>query len=80
VRQFHAGEIALEFVRDGVNHIWTGVDHLLFLLALLLRLRSCASGETGSRGRAVDRDSRGAQGRDRVHPRTLDHACARVSA
>jgi hypothetical protein len=36
VRQFHAGEIALEFVRDGVNHIWTGLDHLLFLLALLL--------------------------------------------
>ena len=36
VRQFHAGEIALEFVRDGVNHIWTGFDHLLFLLALLL--------------------------------------------
>ncbi len=26
----------LEFVREGISHIWTGVDHLLFLLALLL--------------------------------------------
>src|SRR5205823_4509589 len=36
VRQFHAGQIALEFIRDGVNHIWSGADHLMFLLALLL--------------------------------------------
>lgn len=28
--------IAASFVRDGVWHIWTGYDHLLFLLALLL--------------------------------------------
>ena len=24
------------FIREGVHHIWTGYDHLLFLLALLL--------------------------------------------
>ena len=36
VRQFHLGEIVWEFVRDGVAHIWSGLDHLLFLLALLL--------------------------------------------
>jgi HupE / UreJ protein len=27
---------ALEFVREGVWHIWTGFDHVLFLLSLLL--------------------------------------------
>jgi HupE / UreJ protein len=27
---------AASFVRDGIRHIWTGWDHLLFLLALLL--------------------------------------------
>jgi HupE / UreJ protein len=26
----------LEFVREGIAHIWAGIDHLLFLLALLL--------------------------------------------
>jgi hypothetical protein len=36
VRQFHPGEIAFEFIKDGVNHIWTGLDHILFLCALLL--------------------------------------------
>ena len=36
VRQFHFGEVALEFVREGVSHIWSGIDHLLFLFALLL--------------------------------------------
>jgi hypothetical protein len=36
IRQFHFFEVALEFVRDGVSHIWGGLDHLLFLLALLL--------------------------------------------
>src|SRR5262249_8285044 len=33
---FHAGADFLEFVREGVRHIWSGLDHLLFLLALLL--------------------------------------------
>jgi hypothetical protein len=34
------------FVREGVHHIWTGYDHLLFLLALLLPgvLRRTADG------------------------------------
>ena len=36
VRQFHAGAIVLEFIREGVHHIASGIDHLLFLLALLL--------------------------------------------
>jgi hypothetical protein len=36
VRQLHAGADFLEFVLDGIGHIWTGVDHLLFLIALLL--------------------------------------------
>jgi hypothetical protein len=36
VHQFHAFATAAEFVREGVRHIWTGADHLLFLIALLL--------------------------------------------
>src|SRR5262249_54810513 len=36
VRQFHPGADFIEFVREGVRHIWTGLDHVLFLLALLL--------------------------------------------
>ena len=36
VKQFHLGEVVWEFVRDGIAHIWSGIDHLLFLLALLL--------------------------------------------
>lgn len=31
-----ATTVAASFVRDGVWHIWTGYDHLLFLLSLLL--------------------------------------------
>jgi hypothetical protein len=30
------GRQFLEFLREGVSHIWTGYDHILFLLALLL--------------------------------------------
>lgn len=36
VHYFHFAEGFLEFVREGVWHIWTGLDHILFLLALLL--------------------------------------------
>lgn len=36
VHQFHFGEVLLEFLHDGTWHIWTGLDHLLFLFALLL--------------------------------------------
>lgn len=36
VRHLHPGADFVEFVRDGVGHIWTGLDHLLFLVALLL--------------------------------------------
>ena len=34
---------AWEFIKLGVEHIWTGYDHLLFLFALLLVCRSFAS-------------------------------------
>jgi hypothetical protein len=36
VHQFHFWEVVAEFIRDGVGHIWTGPDHMLFLVALLL--------------------------------------------
>lgn len=36
VHQFHLWTAFLEFVREGVEHVWSGWDHLLFLLALLL--------------------------------------------
>jgi hypothetical protein len=36
VRQFHFLDVMLEFTREGIWHIWTGPDHILFLLALLL--------------------------------------------
>jgi hypothetical protein len=36
VHQFHLWQIVVEFVREGIWHIWTGLDHILFLLALLL--------------------------------------------
>jgi hypothetical protein len=36
VRQLRPGADFAEFAREGVRHIWTGLDHLLFLLALLL--------------------------------------------
>ncbi len=36
IRQFHFAAILTEFVREGLWHIWSGLDHILFLLALLL--------------------------------------------
>jgi len=36
VHRFRAGEVVSEFVREGARHIWGGLDHVLFLLALLL--------------------------------------------
>jgi hypothetical protein len=36
VRHFRAGAAFLEFVGEGIGHIWGGFDHLLFLVALLL--------------------------------------------
>jgi hypothetical protein len=36
VQQFHGWSMFAEFVREGVGHIASGADHLLFLLALLL--------------------------------------------
>ena len=36
IRQFHALEAGREFLIEGARHIWTGYDHVLFLVALLL--------------------------------------------
>lgn len=36
VRQFHAMEVVVEFIRDGAEHIWGGFDHMLFLISLIL--------------------------------------------
>ena len=36
VRQFNPAGTVVEFVREGIGHIASGADHLLFLLALLL--------------------------------------------
>jgi hypothetical protein len=36
VRQFHFWEVVGEFLRAGIEHIWTGIDHIFFLVALLL--------------------------------------------
>ena len=36
VHQFHFWETVGGFVREGIWHIWSGLDHICFLLALLL--------------------------------------------
>jgi hypothetical protein len=36
LKQFHVASGFFEFVGDGVEHIWSGIDHLLFVIALLL--------------------------------------------
>jgi HupE/UreJ protein len=36
VKQFHLWPTVFEFIREGMWHIWSGLDHMLFLLALLL--------------------------------------------
>lgn len=46
----------LNFIREGVWHIWTGYDHILFLIALLLASALRREGETwvpADSGRAV---------------------------
>jgi hypothetical protein len=50
----------LDYVREGVGHIWTGFDHMLFLLALLLpavlvrsRIPGAASWQPAPRFRVV---------------------------
>jgi len=44
IRHFRWGETTLEFIREGVWHIWAGFDHLLFLVALLLPAALVRSG------------------------------------
>jgi hypothetical protein len=36
VHHFHLWAGVVEFIREGTLHIWSGLDHLLFLFALLL--------------------------------------------
>jgi hypothetical protein len=36
IRQFHFLDVLVEFAREGLWHIWTGLDHMLFVIALLL--------------------------------------------
>jgi HupE / UreJ protein len=45
VRDFSLGAGFAEFVREGMAHIFSGVDHLLFLLALLLPASLVRTGE-----------------------------------
>lgn len=35
-----AGAVTLEYLRQGIRHIWSGIDHLLFVAGLLLLARS----------------------------------------
>jgi hypothetical protein len=46
VRQLHPLADFLEFVREGIRHIASGADHILFLLALLLPAPVLASGRS----------------------------------
>jgi hypothetical protein len=48
VRQLHPGADFVEFVREGIGHIWSGADHLLFLLALLLPASLLRTGGGGA--------------------------------
>jgi hypothetical protein len=48
VHQFHLGKTIVEFLREGIRHIWSGLDHILFLLALLLPSALVRSGDTWS--------------------------------
>jgi hypothetical protein len=36
IQQFNFFGVLGEFIREGIRHIWSGADHILFLLALLL--------------------------------------------
>lgn len=48
--QADSGEVAIQFLKLGVEHIWTGYDHLMFLFGLLLaanRLRDMLMIVTG---------------------------------
>lgn len=47
---------ALEFLRQGVWHVWTGYDHLIFLLLLLLPSVVRRTAVTAGRGRAIALD------------------------
>ncbi len=48
LRRFDVVEVAHEFVREGIHHIWSGFDHLLFLLSLLLPAALVRTGTTWS--------------------------------
>lgn len=48
LHQLNRRQAFLEFLRDGVHHIWTGLDHIFFLLALLLPAALVRSGRDWS--------------------------------
>ncbi|MFN8586843.1 MAG: HupE/UreJ family protein [Candidatus Eisenbacteria bacterium] len=49
VRQFRPLEVVAEFIADGAQHIWSGFDHMLFLIALILPATLVRSGRTWTR-------------------------------
>jgi len=53
--QHSAWRTAISFVGQGIWHVWTGYDHLVFLLLLLLPAVAARAG-AGSRGRTVALD------------------------
>ena len=67
-----------DYGREGVWHIWIGIDHILFLLSLLLPAVLVASGaRLGRRPTFRPRVLGCLQDRHLVHRGALDHALAR---
>ena len=58
VHQFHTGAGFVEFVREGIAHIWSGLDHVLFLLALLLPASLVRTGSSWSPRRGLGATAR----------------------
>jgi len=48
VHHFHLGSGLVEFIGEGIRHIGSGVDHILFLLALLLPAPLVLTGDSWS--------------------------------
>ena len=85
VQQFTLGESSrveqfVDYLKEGVLHIWAGFDHILFLLSLLLPavlVRSTISGEAWAAGSRLQSGVLGrAEGRHRLHRGAFDHAVA----
>jgi hypothetical protein len=50
IRHAHVWPMFVEFARDGMFHVWSGIDHILFLVALLLPSPLARSGREWLRG------------------------------